>query len=865
MEIYILTGAFMNYAKYSIFAFILFFSALLPAFGQDVWYVNKEIEDIKFEGLYMISETELEGVTNSYIGKKFTDDTFMELQNKLFALDFFEDITSSAYPGRNDISKYDPKNTVIIKFKMVEYPTVSKIKIAGNKNIRKSTILDEVSLKPGDTVTGVKVKMEEDRINDLYIEKGFFDVIIDGTIGERTNDNTVEVTFRVDEGRQMRIKEILFVGNNVLSKSALKRKLDTKQQGLFSRGLFQEDKIEEDVEKIENFYAEKGYIKAKVTNVDNEIIDTDDPDKAGIRLTYYIDEGDSYTYEGISFVGNQIHEDSELHSLIRCKKGKTLNKVKMQADFVKISDIYFDDGYIFNSISEQELINEEEHKVSYIVTIVEEGRAHIESLVIRGNDKTKERVILRELPIGVGDVFSKKKIIEGIQNLYNLQYFSAVYPETPVGSEHGLMNLIVNIEEGKTTDIQFGLIFSADAGEIPVSAFVKWTDRNFLGNGQEFSIGTELSTDVQSLSLSFTERWLADRRLSGTISFSVSHETTTNVAQDILSPVFSGDSYKKGQVPDPYDGHLVDRHTGEPSDDDDAITDYEYAVKHGIGIPKAYLMEYESWNIGLGLSLGYTWHLPIGRIGTGTGYNFVRTYVDYDDNIYRPYNSTVRENFQTWMNVNQLWASISWDTRDYVYSPSKGFYLKETLTYTGGIFPSDRQYISTETKGQFFQQLFSIPLGEEFKFKMVLALGSSISIILNQFDDSIKITTSELLYIDGLTKARGWDRIYDGKVLWDSWVELRMPIFEKYIWWDFFWSATALWPERDMFKDMKKEEFYWSLGCGFRLTIPGLPIGFYFVKRYKYNNDGSVDWQDGVLFKDSMKLDFVIGFNQSYY
>ena len=70
---------------------------------------------------------------------------------------------------------------------------------------------------------------------------------------------------------------------------------------------------------------------------------------------------------------------------------------------------------------------------------------------------------------------------------------------------------------------------------------------------------------------------------------------------------------------------------------------------------------------------------------------------------------------------------------------------------------------------------------------------------------------------------------------------------------------------RDMFKDMKKEEFYWSLGGGFRLTIPGLPIGFYFVKRYKYDEDGSIDWQDGVLFKNSMKLDFVIGFNQSYY
>ena len=100
----------MNRARYIIFALILFLSALLPTFGQDAWYINKEIEDIEFEGLYMISESELEGITDSYIGKKFNDDTFMELQNKLFALDFFEDMTSAAYPGREDISKYDPEN-----------------------------------------------------------------------------------------------------------------------------------------------------------------------------------------------------------------------------------------------------------------------------------------------------------------------------------------------------------------------------------------------------------------------------------------------------------------------------------------------------------------------------------------------------------------------------------------------------------------------------------------------------------------------------------------------------------------------------------------------------------------------------------
>ena len=142
MEIHVLIGDFMNRVKHRALLFLLFFFTLIPAFAQDAWYDGKEIEDIQFEGLYMISANELDGIIDSFIGKKFDDNLFMELQNKLFSLDYFEDMTSTAYPGREDISKYDPENTVIIKFKMVEYPSISKIKIAGNKNIRKNTILE---------------------------------------------------------------------------------------------------------------------------------------------------------------------------------------------------------------------------------------------------------------------------------------------------------------------------------------------------------------------------------------------------------------------------------------------------------------------------------------------------------------------------------------------------------------------------------------------------------------------------------------------------------------------------------------------------------------------------------------------------
>ena len=126
--------------------------------------------------------------------------------------------------------------------------------------------------------------------------------------------------------------------------------------------------------------------------------------------------------------------------------------------------------------------------------IVERPRAHIENITVKGNTKTKDKVILREIPLEPGDVFSKAKFVEGIGNLYNLQYFTTVTPETPRGSTDGLMDLVLNVEEGKTADISFGLSFSGTAN-FPISAQIKWTEKNFMGTGQTLGLDSTFSPD----------------------------------------------------------------------------------------------------------------------------------------------------------------------------------------------------------------------------------------------------------------------------------------------------------------------------------------------------------------------------------
>ncbi|MCL2792615.1 MAG: outer membrane protein assembly factor BamA [Spirochaetaceae bacterium] len=828
------------------------------------WFIDKVISDIRVTGLRNISQSQVNAITSQFIGDRYSDDLFWNIQGRLYALDFFEDIVPRAIPGNPGLANDDPTNTVIIEFSVVEHPIVRRIQIVGNRNLRRNQILDAVLLNPGDIITRTKLNMDADNIFNLYVDRGFPNVTVRAERGAVDASNEADIIFRVEEGAQTRISEIRFQGNMFASNTALRRAISTRRQSPISRGLFLEARIEEDRQAIERYYAERGFIDARVTDVIHELTEDAEGNRTNIILTFVVSEGTQYRFGGMSFTGNIIFKDDELARHVRTRPGEILNRTKIEADFLRVSDLYYDDGYIFNLITKEEIRNEEEATIYYVIRIVERGRAHIENIIVRGNTKTRDHVILRELPFEVGDVFSKRRIMQGIGNLHNLRYFDIIEPDTPLGSVDGLMDLILNVDEGKTIDLQFGLTFTAAAGDLPIMAFVTWTDRNFRGYGQELSVGGELSGNTQRVTVGFRENWLMGRRWSGGVNLAVTRRTTDRALQDILSPVFQGSDISTGEVPDPFEGIWVHPRSGEPYDGPGAITDYEFALRRGYRIPESYLMEYRLWDISLGLHTGYTWHTPIGRFNTSTGYVFSRTWADYDATIFRPFNETIRDNYKNWQTINRVWLSGHWDTRDIVHNPSRGFFLRQSVTYVGGIMPSSRNYISTNSRGQFFHTLLSIPVTDNWSFRTILGVNSSLALIFKQFDGTFDITTEDMLYIDGLTMARGWERRFDGQALWDNWIELRIPIMARFIWWDFFYSATGMWEERAAIKKFGLDDFLFSLGGGLRLTIPGMPIGFYFVKRHRFE-DGKVVWYDGPLFSNSLGLDFVIGFTPSFF
>jgi outer membrane protein insertion porin family len=842
---------------------------VLCVFAQDYgeWFIDKPIKDIVFKGIDTVSINELNRVVDPYRNRKFTNAVSAELQNKLYALDYFESITLNAVQG-------DPGyESVIIEFVVDERPVVSEIRFNGNKRVRAGELLDVILVKRGDMIIQPKLRGDEDAIRKLYLEKGFPDVRVKNSLEQDERKGRQIVVFDITEGNQTSIRTIQFSGNNAFSQSSLRNTMESREQGLFNSGAYNDQQFQTDLQLVVNYYKERGYVDAKVLRVGRETEKDEEEDRLYLTLTIHLEEGNQYQYGGMSFEGNLLFTTEQLTELLRVNPEGPINLTRVDQDYQRVMDLYYESGYIFNTIQREEIRNDLTRTVSYKVRIVERGRAHIENLIIRGNEKTKDFVLEREITLEPGDVFSKTKILESLQNLYNLQYFSAVTPETPQGSADGLMDLIINVEESSTADIMFGLAFGGSA-DFPVSANVRWTDRNFLGNGQTFSVDVTLSPVQQTMSFNFLEKWLMGKRWSGGLDFMIRHSEFSGLPQDIIPPIFDGNKPGEDAFPDPFTGEYVydedgrpwrghNPPTGEEIREYDLVTDYEYAGGTTASVSSWYKMSYTSYDFSLGGSTGYRFPTPYGVLGTSLGLRTTLTYIDYDEQLHRPYLATDRENHRNWMFANSLSTGLSLDKRDFYFNPKTGYYLSQVFRFVGGPLHGERHFFKTTSKAENFNTLINWEVTDDWSYQLILGLHSELSFILPIFwapsgYNRLTAGTNDLLWIDGMYLARGWSRELDKRVIWDNWIELRMPISERIVWFDLFFDMVGRWNTPDQFQEFTVQDFLFGLGAGFRFSIPQFPIRFYVAKRFlKDNILGAADWQQGSLFRDSAGLDFV--------
>lgn len=785
--------------------FFILFTSVFFVFAEDSeWYWNQPISKIDFVGLKNVKKSELSGLTSSYIGTLFTEDTYNDIIDRLYALDYFEDVSPYA--------KHDGKseNNVLLVFEVVEHPVIKEINLVGNTRIRNGELREQIKLKTSDVYVESKVLVDERIIRNYYMSKGYTTSKVSHTV-EKTDDGMI-INFNINEGANTVIKEIAFSGNTIVSSRTLKSKLELKEIGFMRNGAYQPTTLEKDKQTVITYYREKGYADANVLDVKIESAFNESKSRNDLTLTFIIQEGFQYTYTGMTITGNEVFTTEELLPNAKLKVGSTYNETKFQEDLNTIQSVYYENGYMSNGFDITPIKDSDRHEISFNVTIKESSRSHIENIIIKGNSKTKDYVIRREIPIEPGDVFSREKIYTAMRSLLNLQYFSNVIPEPQQGSEANLVDLVWNVEEQSTKMLQFGMTFSGvtDPNQLPISLFFKIQDSNIFGEGKSISASLSLSNSEQSIGFNYGQNWIGNLPISLSQSLSISHESATSLV-NFWAPDLT--LYQNGYY-------------------------YNYnglSASLGTGLSRRFVYDYAILSLSAGLS------------------NSLNNNI-YDENLYVPVDTGVSTYANRWGITNYIYTGVSVDNRDVSYYPTKGWFTSQNFTWYGLIPGLEKEFfLRTDTKLEGYLKLMDIPFTDDYSLKLILSGYSGISVL---FPTASGITDSHKLYIDGMFNGRGWTENYKvnkGQVLISNKLELRLPIVPGIIGVDAFFDAAAI---KSSFQDLSSlsiNDFYFSFGPGVRFLHPQFPLHLLFAWKFK-TTDGGPSF-------DTNPFQFVLSFN----
>lgn len=797
----------MHRRVFSLFAALIFSFCFLYAEDDSEWFWDKQISTIEFDGLKNVKKSDLTGIISNFEGMFFNDETYNDILDRLYSMDLFEDIVPYA--------KHDPKNEndVLLVFQVKEHPVIKAINFTGNKKIRNGELREQIKIKNTDVYVESKVLLDERTLRNYFLEKGYTSSSVTHT-SDVTEDGVI-ITFIIQEGANTVIKEINFVGTTIASNRTLKSKLELKEVGFMKDGAFQTSLLEQDKRSLISYYREKGYVDAEILDVkiDSEL--NESKQRNELTITYIIQEGAKYIFTGLTISGNEVFSTNELMALNKMKAGSVYNETKLQETLSNIAGKYYENGYMSNDFYPVPQKDSNLHEISYSLVVTEGPRSHIENIIIKGNTKTKDYVIRREIPIESGDIFSRNKIMSAYRNLMNLQYFSSVMPEYQSGSEQNLVDLVWTVEEQSTTNLNFGMTFSGSAdptNPVPISLYVKLENSNLGGEGRSVSSSLNVSSSEQSVDLSYSQNWIGKLPITYSQSLSFSHSTET--------------------TPVNYFGPNLD------------LQQYYY------------YMNYKSWAASLGTSFGrrwsYDWAILTGAAGLSNSLNNNI----YEETLYTPVDQGVSTFANRWGWLNSVWTSFSLDGRDLNYDPSKGWFASERLSWYGLIPGLEKEFfLKTDTKAEYYLTLFSIPFTEDYTFKSVLALSSNFISIFPT--PNTTVSDSNRLYIDGMFNGRGWTEAYkDGKglVLWSNKAELRFPIVPNIIGADIFWDYAVI---KSSFADLATlsiDDFYCSFGPGVRILLQQFPLHLLFAFRYKHD-------ANGIPHFDESPFQFVLSFN----
>ncbi|MEK6734450.1 MAG: outer membrane protein assembly factor BamA [Pseudomonadota bacterium] len=431
----------------------------------------------------------------------FDNENIDQSVKKLFGSNLFQKI---------DISVKDS----ILYVSVVENPKINLVVFEGNAKIKDKDLEAEISLKPRAIYTKAKVQDDVNRIIDLYNKNGRFSAKVTPQI-ITLPQNRVNLIYKIQEGPVAKIGKIVFVGNNAFSDARLQSEISSKETRwyyfLSSSDQFNPSRLEYDRELLNRFYNSRGYADFKIISIITNISDN----RERFYITITIDEGVKYKFGEIN-LESQLQSTNlslkELRSLITTKSNDVydVRKVEKSIDLMikQINDL----GFAFVDISPRAVLNSEKKQVDITYFIGESSRVYINHINIKGNLRTKDKVIRREFRLDEGDPYNATKITRSEKRINDLDYFEPTSIETVRTDQTNKVDLNVNVQEKSTSSLNFAGGYSTSDGPLGRIGF---NETNLLGNGQYLSLSLAKAKKSLDVNLGFTEPYMFGRPLSG--------------------------------------------------------------------------------------------------------------------------------------------------------------------------------------------------------------------------------------------------------------------------------------------------------------------------------------------------------------
>jgi len=465
---------------------------------------QKVVTKVEVQGNKNISGATILAKVRTRKGSPFSEIIASDDLKRLYALGYFTDI---------DIDTQESDQGVEVIFRVVEKPILKEITISGNKSIKTEKLQEVLKTKTEEFLNIQQLKQDLRDIQKSYEARGFPLTDIDYEI-ETDDANEAKVKIVIQEKVRVRIKEIKIEENKEFSDKKILKLMRTRRNTLFTSGVYREEVLELDLERISSFYQEKGFLDIKV-DYDKSF----GPDKKKMYLTIKIEEGRQYLVGEIKIQGTVIFPEGEIRDQLDIQPDSIFSKDKLRYDVANLQSFYFEKGYISAEVDASTFLNDATSKIDIVYKITENELAYIDKIKIKGNTKTRDIVIRRELRAYPGEAFDGKKLKRSKERLYNLGFFQEISYDTEATADPDKKDLVVNIKEAKTGEFAFGAGFSSVEKAI---GFIEIAQRNFdisnwhtfTGAGQDLRARAEFGSSRQEYELSFTEPWIFGYPLS---------------------------------------------------------------------------------------------------------------------------------------------------------------------------------------------------------------------------------------------------------------------------------------------------------------------------------------------------------------